>query len=230
MAHTRRQLIGAVLLAGLLVLIAFRLPRRSGEPGAVRQAADAITNIRSTDADLVQQSSVVISLRETVRLNNVRITQGLSSQLDSIDSGFRLLQAEQDLVGLQADALTRRIQLIAALGGGFSPSTPLTSVPTAARAVVACGRNPARRCMSKPSSPDQAAIQAASPRPISTSCSKCRYPAGIGPSRVAPTSGYVSSVIPRACPTGPPPARSAQAGHRGDWLTTDRPLVFPGVA
>jgi len=99
--------------------------------GAVRESADAITNVRTTDTDLVQQNEVVASLRETVRLNNVRITEGLGSQLDAIDSGFRLLQGEQDLVQLQADALTRRIQLIAALGGGFDPSRPLASAPAA---------------------------------------------------------------------------------------------------
>ena len=67
---------------------------------------------------------VVAGLRETVRLDQVRVSTGLGSQLDSIDAGFRLLEAEQALVGLQTDALTRRIQLIAALGGGFDPSSP----------------------------------------------------------------------------------------------------------
>ena len=55
----------------------------------------------------------------------------LGSQLDAIDSGFRLLEAEQALVGVQADALTRRIQLIAALGGGFDPLAPRQAAPAA---------------------------------------------------------------------------------------------------
>jgi NodT family efflux transporter outer membrane factor (OMF) lipoprotein len=95
--------------------------------GAVREAADAITNVRSSDQDLAEQMRVVQGLRDTVRLDEVRTRTGLGSQLDAIDSGFRLLQAEQQLVELQGDALTRRVQLVAALGGGFDPSRPLVA-------------------------------------------------------------------------------------------------------
>lgn len=92
--------------------------------GAVRDSADALTQVRSGDQDTAAQRRVVAGLRETVRLDQVRVSTGLGSQLDSIDAGFRLLEAEQALVGLQSDALTRRIQLIAALGGGFESPTP----------------------------------------------------------------------------------------------------------
>jgi NodT family efflux transporter outer membrane factor (OMF) lipoprotein len=95
--------------------------------GAVREAADAVTNVRSTDQALVDQARVVQGLRDTVRLDTVRVRTGLGSKLDAVDSGFRLLEAEQALVGLQADALTLRIQLVAALGGGFDPSQPLAA-------------------------------------------------------------------------------------------------------
>ena len=95
--------------------------------GAVREASDAITNVRSSDQDLAEQMRVVQGLRDTVRLDQVRVRTGLGSQLDTIDSGFRLLQAEQQLVDMQADALTRRVQLVAALGGGFDPSKPLVA-------------------------------------------------------------------------------------------------------
>jgi NodT family efflux transporter outer membrane factor (OMF) lipoprotein len=99
--------------------------------GAVREASDAITNVRSVDQDLAEQGRVVQGLRDTVQLDQVRVRTGLGSQLDAIDSGFRLLEAEQALVGLQADALSRRIQLIAALGGGYDSNRPLV---TAAKA------------------------------------------------------------------------------------------------
>jgi NodT family efflux transporter outer membrane factor (OMF) lipoprotein len=95
--------------------------------GAVREASDAITNVRSSDRDLAEQARVVQGLRDTVRLDEVRVRTGLGSQLDAIDSGFRLLQAEQQLVDMQADALTRRVQLVAALGGGFDPSKPIVA-------------------------------------------------------------------------------------------------------
>ena len=95
--------------------------------GAVREAADAISNVRSTDQDLADEGHIVQGLRDTVSLDQVRTRTGLGSQLDAVDSGFRLLEAEQNLVGLQADALTRRIQLVAALGGGFDPHQPLVA-------------------------------------------------------------------------------------------------------
>ncbi|HEY0269495.1 MAG TPA: efflux transporter outer membrane subunit [Sphingomonas sp.] len=97
--------------------------------GAVREASDAITNVRSSDQGLAEQARVVQGLRDTVRLDEVRVRTGLGSQLDAIDSGFRLLQAEQQLVDMQADALNRRVQLVAALGGGFDPSRPLVAAP-----------------------------------------------------------------------------------------------------
>jgi len=89
--------------------------------GAVRETADALTEVHSADADLAQQDRVVAGLRDTVRLDQVRVSTGLGSRLDAIDSGFRLLEAEQALIDLQADALGKRVQLIAALGGGFDP-------------------------------------------------------------------------------------------------------------
>lgn len=95
--------------------------------GAVREASDAITNVNSADQDLGEQTRVVQGLRDTVRLDQVRVRTGLGSQLDTIDSGFRLLQAEQQLVDMQADSINRRIQLVAALGGGFDLSKPLVA-------------------------------------------------------------------------------------------------------
>jgi outer membrane protein TolC len=90
---------------------------------AVRETSDALTGIKAADADLAQQKLVVAGLRDTVRLDGVRVSTGLASKLDAIDSGFRLLEAEQAQVDLQADALVRRVQLIAALGGGFRNSS-----------------------------------------------------------------------------------------------------------
>jgi NodT family efflux transporter outer membrane factor (OMF) lipoprotein len=98
---------------------------------AVRESADALTRIRSNDSDVAQQKLIVAGLRDTVRLDAVRTSTGLGSKLDAIDSGFRLLEAEQERVDLQAEGLTRRVQLIAALGGGFiSNSSTATTSPS----------------------------------------------------------------------------------------------------
>lgn len=94
---------------------------------AVRQSADALTDIKSADADLAQQRKVVAGLRDTVRLDQARVATGLGSNLDAVDSGFRLLEAEQSLINLQAETLNHRVALIAALGGGFNPTSPLVA-------------------------------------------------------------------------------------------------------
>jgi NodT family efflux transporter outer membrane factor (OMF) lipoprotein len=100
---------------------------------AVRESADALTRIRSNDADLVQQDRIVAGLRDTVRLDAVRTATGLGSRLDAIDSGFRLLEAEQERVKLQAEGLTRRVQLIAALGGGFTSNSSTATTSSSAQ-------------------------------------------------------------------------------------------------
>lgn len=94
---------------------------------AVRDSADAITDVRAADASLVQQEAVVRGLRETVRLDAVRTATGLGSRLDAVDSGFRLLEAEQRRIEAQANAISQRIRLIAALGGGFDAWTAMTA-------------------------------------------------------------------------------------------------------
>lgn len=96
---------------------------------AVHESADALTKVRSNDDDVAQEERIVAGLRDTVRLDAVRTSTGLGSKLDAIDSGFRLLEAEQERVNLQAAGLTQRVKLIAALGGGFisNPSTATTS-------------------------------------------------------------------------------------------------------
>jgi NodT family efflux transporter outer membrane factor (OMF) lipoprotein len=95
---------------------------------AIREAADAITEVKSTDRDVLEQTRVLDGLRSTVRLDQVRIATGLDSRLDAIDSGFRLLEVDQDLIRLQADALTSRVRLIAALGGDFSSHAHFTAI------------------------------------------------------------------------------------------------------
>ena len=97
---------------------------------AVHESADALTRVRSNDSDVAQQERIVAGLRDTVRLDAVRTSTGLGSKLDAIDSGFRLLEAEQERVNLQAEGLTRRVQLIAALGGGFISDSTISDSKT----------------------------------------------------------------------------------------------------
>ena len=88
---------------------------------AVRDAADALARIAATDADRARQREVVRGLSETGRLNAVRVNSGLESRLDLVDTDLRLLAAQQDAASLDVDAALRRVDLVLALGGGFTP-------------------------------------------------------------------------------------------------------------
>lgn len=88
---------------------------------AVREAADALSALDTNRADAAQQADVVAGLQKTVALDKVRLDSGLSTRFDVLNAGERLLSARQAGLDLAADGALRRIQLLVALGGGFSP-------------------------------------------------------------------------------------------------------------
>ncbi|MGN6819993.1 MAG: efflux transporter outer membrane subunit [Sphingomonas sp.] len=101
--------------------------------GAVRETADLLTRLKTLDQDLGQQRTATNGLAEVRRLNQVRVSTGLSSRLDLVDYDVRLLQAQQDSVNLEADKAVAQIQLLVAIGGGFDPAalSPLSSAKAA---------------------------------------------------------------------------------------------------
>ncbi|MBU3077790.1 efflux transporter outer membrane subunit [Sphingomonas quercus] len=103
--------------------------------GAVKEAADALSSIDSIAGQAVEQRGVVTSLGETVRLNEVRLRTGLAPRVDLLASGDRLLAARQSLVDLDADGAIRRIQLLIALGGDFTPAAPQQTASAGSAAV-----------------------------------------------------------------------------------------------
>ena len=103
---------------------------------AIRDAADAISQVRTASADETEQTRLVATLQDVVRLDQRRTSSGLGSQLDVLASGTRLLDAQQAATNIAADGIIRRVQLIVALGGGFQPggvATAATTLPTEAR-------------------------------------------------------------------------------------------------
>ena len=90
--------------------------------GAVREAADALAQLGNLDAQRREQDAVLAGYRQTARLNGIRIASGLDSKLGLVDTDVRLLEAEQAAADLRTNAARARIQLVLALGGGFSPS------------------------------------------------------------------------------------------------------------
>jgi NodT family efflux transporter outer membrane factor (OMF) lipoprotein len=88
--------------------------------GAVREAADALARINALAADRARQREVVRGFTETGRLNAVRVSSGLDSRLDLVDTDIRTLEAEQADANLAADEAQQRVALVLALGGGFT--------------------------------------------------------------------------------------------------------------
>ena len=88
--------------------------------GAVREAADALARVGALSADRARQREVVRGFAETGRLNAVRVSSGLDSRLDLVDTDIRTLEAEQADANLAADEAQQRVALVLALGGGFT--------------------------------------------------------------------------------------------------------------
>lgn len=93
--------------------------------GAVREAADALTLVENTRAELQEQRQALQGLSEVTRLNRVRVASGLDSRLDLIGPDIQLLQAQQNEANLQAQTLISAIRLTIAIGGGFDRNDPL---------------------------------------------------------------------------------------------------------
>lgn len=88
---------------------------------AAREAADALAQIANVQAQAREQEAVLVGLRRTARLNQVRVGAGLDSKLGLVDTDVRLLEAEQARADLSTAAAQARVQLVLALGGGFTP-------------------------------------------------------------------------------------------------------------
>ncbi|WP_241127164.1 efflux transporter outer membrane subunit [Novosphingobium terrae] len=98
---------------------------------AVKEAADALSTVATNKADLEEQGRVVAGLEQTQRLDQVRLRSGLGTRFDTLSSAQRLLTARQAQTGLAADGLSARVQLVVAMGGGFTPIPDTSAAPKA---------------------------------------------------------------------------------------------------
>jgi outer membrane protein TolC len=87
-----------------------------------REAEDALTAVNQLDAQLVVARHEVGILVETLRLATNRYREGYSSYLEQLDAQRGLLSAQLSAASLQSEALTARVQLYQAMGGGWSAS------------------------------------------------------------------------------------------------------------
>lgn len=88
---------------------------------AIRQTADAITQIRSLDAQRGEQQAAVDSAGRAFKLAEERYRDGLADQIAMLTAENTLLQARQQMAALAANSLAQRITLLLSVGGGFEP-------------------------------------------------------------------------------------------------------------
>lgn len=88
--------------------------------GAVRQAADALTQVASLSDQRVEQQKALDSAGRALKLAEERYRLGLSGQIPMLTAESTLLTARQQMAALEAEAISQRVTLILALGGGFA--------------------------------------------------------------------------------------------------------------
>ncbi len=86
----------------------------------LREVEDALAAISAADAQIALARHQRDTVAEALRLATNRYRAGYSSYLEQLDAQRGLLNADLGLVSLQTDALSARVQLYQALGGGWT--------------------------------------------------------------------------------------------------------------
>lgn len=94
-----------------------------------REVDDALAAVAHLDAQIVLARHQRDTLAEALRLATNRYREGYSPYLEQLDAQRNLLSAQLALVGLETDALTARVQLYQAMGGGWSTADLQTERP-----------------------------------------------------------------------------------------------------
>lgn len=98
---------------------------------AFREVEDALAGAKRLDEQVGLASAQQAALAEGLRLATNRYREGYSPYLEQLDAQRGLLGAQLSLIQLRADALTARVQLFQAMGGGWQrcPGAGDTCVP-----------------------------------------------------------------------------------------------------
>jgi outer membrane protein TolC len=94
---------------------------------AVRQTADQISLQESYTRQIGEAQQTLEAASAAYGLAQKRYGAGLSTQLVVLDAESRVLDAQRELVNVNAGRVASRINLLLALGGSFDPATPVTS-------------------------------------------------------------------------------------------------------
>jgi NodT family efflux transporter outer membrane factor (OMF) lipoprotein len=94
---------------------------------AVKQTADAVTELQSVDQLEEQNKAELTASQASFDLAARRYRSGLSPQTNVLDAEALLIQARQADASLSAESVSARVTLLMALGGGFSQQTQTAS-------------------------------------------------------------------------------------------------------
>ena len=95
--------------------------------GAVKQTADAITDLQSLEGQAAQQGEALRASNTSFDLATRRYRSGLSPQLNVLSAEDVLIQAKRQDAAISADLLSARVSLLMAMGGGYSTNSNMAS-------------------------------------------------------------------------------------------------------
>ncbi|MGH8781827.1 efflux transporter outer membrane subunit [Paraburkholderia sp.] len=87
---------------------------------AFREVEDALASAKDYDEQLTLVKAQRDTLVETLRIATNRYREGYTTYLDQLDAQRNLLSAQLSVVQIRASALSSRVQLYQAMGGGWS--------------------------------------------------------------------------------------------------------------
>jgi outer membrane protein TolC len=91
---------------------------------AVRQTADALTQVASLSDQRIQQKLALDSAERAFDLARERYRLGLSGQIPMLTAEATLLEARRQIAALVTQATNQRVTLLLAIGGGYTPDKP----------------------------------------------------------------------------------------------------------
>jgi NodT family efflux transporter outer membrane factor (OMF) lipoprotein len=95
--------------------------------GAIKQAADAMTEVKSLTEQRADQQTALDSATRAFALAEERYKDGLSNQIPMLTAEATLLTARQEMAALVAQIATQRVTLLLSVGGGFNPANNTTN-------------------------------------------------------------------------------------------------------
>lgn len=87
--------------------------------GAIKQAADAMTQVQSLTARRTEAQNALDSATRAYELAQERYRLGLANQLPMLVAEASVLQARQQIAALLADTTVQRVTLLLSVGGSF---------------------------------------------------------------------------------------------------------------